>query len=107
MNLGRVLPLEKWLTAEEAVDTCLQAMQEGVLDVFARNTNGQYLWSYYGMTHGQWQRVCGLLQRAGLEAVQKFLECRRTKPEWVVQEVGRRLTWDAGLRRAWLAACTI
>ena len=89
------------------VEPCLQAMQEGVLDVCAQNEEGRVLWRCYAMTAYQWRRTYSVLQRAGLEAVQKFLECRITKPEWVVQELERRLTWDAGLRRAWLAACTI
>jgi heme exporter protein D len=71
----------------EIVDTCLQAMQEGVLDVCAQNPYGRYVWSCYTMTLEQiihpMTRIC------------------------VVQELDRRRTWDAGLRRVWLAACTI
>ena len=126
------------LSVEEIVDTCLQAMQEGVLDVCAQNTNGQYVWICYGMTANQCQHTCSLLQRAGvvssilwdpkwfvdqwfvdhlrfmadieylwtdLKAVHMYLEYRAGKPVWVVQELGRRQTWNAGLRRAWLAAC--
>ena len=122
--------LGKWLTVEKTVDTCLQAMQEGVLDVCAQNRDGLYLWSYYGMTPGQWQRVCGLLQRAGiansilweskwftyhgfmaeieyfwtdLDAVQKVHQTGRGA---IAREVMRR-RWLVSLRRAWLAACTI
>ena len=50
----------------ESVDTCLQGMQEGVLDVCARNSNGRYVWSCFGMTSDRWQRACSLLQRAGV-----------------------------------------
>jgi hypothetical protein len=119
---------------EEIIDTCLQAMQEGVLDVCAQSVSGQYVWMCYGMTADQWHRACGLLQRAGvptnilwdskwfichgfmsgieylwtdLEAVHRYLECWARKPERVVQELDRRFTWNAGLRRAWLAACMI
>ena len=122
------------LSYKETVDTCLQAMHEGVLDVCVQNTHCCNVWIWYGMTADQWHCVCGLLQRAGiassilwdpiwfvyegfmadieylwtdLKAVEKFLECRTRKPVWVVQELGRRQTWNAGLRRAWLAACTI
>ena len=123
------------LSDEEIVDTCLQAMQEGVLDVCAQNTHCFYVWMSYGMTVDQWHRACSLLQRAGvvssilwdpkfstyhngfmvdieylwtdLKAVHRYLEYRTGKPVWVVQELGRRQTWNAGLRRAWLAACTI
>jgi hypothetical protein len=50
----------------EIVDTCLQAMQEGVLDVCAQNPYGRYVWSCYTMTPDQWHRACGLLQRSGI-----------------------------------------
>ena len=122
------------LCDEETVDTCLQAMQEGGLDVCARNLSGDHVWMCYIMTADQWHRACGLLQRAGvasstlwditwfryhefmedieylwtdLKAVHRYLERWAKKPERVVQELGRRFTWNAGLRRAWLAACTI
>ena len=133
------------LYSEEIIATCLQAMQEGVLDVCAQNIDGQYVWTCYVMTPDQWNRACGLLQRAGIancifwgsksfkydafmadieylwtdwEAVQKFLMVWAEKDIWLVQEQKRchrllqeldrrRLAWGAGLRRAWLAACTI
>jgi hypothetical protein len=124
----------------EIIDTCLQAMQEGVLDVCAQNTDDRYLWTYYGMMPGQWQRACGLLQQAGipsnilwdpkwfiyyepmaeieylwtdLERVERFLmECCDNKIYQfarihILQELDRRRAWNAGLRRGWLAACTI
>ena len=121
--------------SEELVDTCLQAMQDGVLDVCAQNKDGWNLWRCYGMTPHQWQRVCGLLQRAGiassifwqsewficqefikeieyfwtdLDAVHRYLECRHWNPAWLLQELGwRQREWNKGLRRAWLAACTV
>jgi hypothetical protein len=123
----------------EIVDTCLQAMQEGVLDVCAENSNGRYMWTCFGMTSGRLQRTCGLLQQAGvessilwkssfayhefrcdieylwtdLEAVDRYLmerfENNVSYPVMrsrLVKELDRR-RWHAGLRRAWLAACTI
>jgi hypothetical protein len=122
-------------TIEETVDTCLQAVHDGVLDVCVQSCDGGYLWNYfwfveYVWTYARWQRVCGLLQRAGvansilwdskclmnsqhwagieylwtdLDAVHRVLE--RGKPRWLVQELGRRQAWAAGLRRAWLSAC--
>ena len=121
---------------EEIVDTCLQAMQEGVLDVCAQNGNGRYVWTCFGMTSGQLQRTCGLMQQAGVESsilwtssfsyhefrgdieylwtdlkiVERFLMQVKILPMTrvcVVQELDRRRTWDAGLRRAWLAACMV
>ena len=130
----------------EIVDTCLQAMQEGLLDACVQNRDGRYVWSCYTMTPDQWHRACGLLQRAGignlifwgskwfkynafmagieylwtdLEAVEKFLMEWEKDVVWLVQEVKRlgllrqeldrrrRFAWSAGLRRAWLVACTI
>ncbi len=124
----------------EIVDTCLQGMQEGVLDVCAQNSNGRYVWGCYGMSSDRWQRTCGLLERAGvassilwqstshfgyhefmahieylwtdLKAVERYLMERcenNTYPVMrfrLVKELDRR-RWHAGLRRAWLAACTI
>jgi hypothetical protein len=123
---------------EEIVDTSLQAMQEGVLDVCAQNDDKWNLWRIYGMTGDQWHRACDLLERAGvassimwqstsnfiyhefmgdieylwtdLEVVERFLMEEKMHPIRrirLVQELDRRRTWDAGLRRAWLAACTI
>ena len=120
------------LYSEEIIATCLQAMQEGVLDVCAQNIDGQYVWSCYTMTPDQWNRACGLLQRAGiancifwgsksfkydafmadieyfwtdLEAVERFCEEKMYR-RLLVLELDRRRTWHAGLRRSWLAACT-
>jgi len=122
------------LSYQEIVDTCLQGMQEGVLDVCAQNPNGRYLWGCHGMTSDRWQRACGLLERAGvassilwqstshfgyhefmahieylwtdLEAVERYILMKRCENK-IVKELDRRKAWDAGLRRAWLAACTI
>ena len=115
------------------MDTCLQAMHDGVLDVRAQNDEGQYVWEcFLSWTLERWQRMCGLLQRAGiassivweskyvlhdeywtaieylwtdLQAVQRYLEHRDTKRWWLVQELGWRKAWAEGPRRAWLAAC--
>jgi hypothetical protein len=120
------------LSDAEIVDTCLQGMQEGVLDVCAQNSNGRYVWGCYGMSSDRWQRTCGLLERAGvassilwqstshfgyhefmahieylwtdLKAVERYLMERCENK--IVKELDRRKAWDAGLRRAWLAACT-
>ena len=54
------------LVNEEIVDTCLQAMHEGVLDVCAQNHNDHYMWLCFLMTADQWHRACRLLQRAGV-----------------------------------------
>ena len=126
---------------EESIDACLQAMQEGVLDVCEQNVDGYYLWMCYGMSCDQWQRACSLLQRAGvassifwestrrplfyhefmadidylwtdLGAVERYLmevygkNMYKIIPSRLVKELDRR-RWHAGLRRAWLAACTV
>ena len=120
---------------EEIVDTCLQAMLHGVLDVRVQNDAGQCLWECgFAWTMERWHRMCGLLQRAGiassivweskyvvlireywtaieylwtdLDAVHRVLERVNLHPRWLVQELDRRQAWAAGLRRAWLAACT-
>jgi hypothetical protein len=120
----------------EIVDTCLQAVHDGVLDVRVQNDAGQCLWECgFAWTMERWQRMCGLLQRAGiassivweskygvviheywtaieylwtdLKAVHRFLGRveRYGKPTWLVQELERRQTWAVGPRRAWLVAC--
>ena len=126
-------------TIEETVDVCLQAVHDGVLDVCVQSSDGCYLWNYFWFvesvwTYARWERVCGLLQQAGiangilwdstccfmssqhwagieylwtdLDAVHRVLERVNLHPRWLVQELDRRQAWAAGLRRAWLAACT-
>ena len=39
-----------------------------------------------------------------LEAVDRFLNTRSIKIQWIADEVDQRRRWAAGLRRAWLAA---
>ena len=118
------------------VETCLQAMHDGVLDVCVQNKNGNHVWELFSWemkwTLKQWQRLCGLLQRAGitngivwdsvfflnvefcaeieylwtdLEPVQMFLKRNGNKPRAIVQELERRQAWAVSPRRAWLAAC--
>ena len=58
------LGLGRESSSGECIDACLQAMQEGVLDVCAQNSHGRYVWCGIGMSYDRWQRVCGLLERA-------------------------------------------
>lgn len=52
--------------AVTVIDTCLDAMDEGILDVCARSPMGCYLWETYLLSEQQWHRVCNLLQRFGM-----------------------------------------
>ena len=42
-----------------------------------------------------------------LEAVDRFLNTKSIKVQWIADEVDQRRQWAAGLRRAWLAAVVI
>ncbi len=120
------------LLSEDMVDTCLQAMQEGVLDVCAQNNNDHYVWLCFIMTADQWHRAgvaSSILWQStsrfiyrefmaeieyfwtDLEAVQGYYlmqtDCYLTCHRLLKHELHRRQAWDACLTRVWSAACTI
>ena len=107
------------------VETCLQAMHDGVLDVCVQNVHGHHLWECFSWqpvwTLERWRRLCGLLQRAGiandefcaeikylwtdLVPMHIFLKRYGNKLRAIVQEIEWRQAWAVSPRRAWLAAC--
>jgi hypothetical protein len=52
-----------WLGTSDTVDVCMDAMEEGMLPVIAKQWGFYYLWEFYSLRTDQWARLCGLLQR--------------------------------------------
>lgn len=53
------------ITMDQCVDTCLDAMEVGELDVCLQ-FDDFYLWEWYRIWPHQWSRICTILQRQGI-----------------------------------------
>lgn len=62
---GCVAAAEEGVPCKEVTDACLDAMEEGALDVCARDSHGDYFW-VLRLQPRQWVRLCALLQRQGI-----------------------------------------
>ena len=122
------LPLE-----HECVEFCIAAMESGDLPVCSKNLYGNYLWSTYFLTPGDWIRICrlrpplnllwGLSSKivvscddadyvAALRQIDYlWQDLEVVQPyaaiyskSWISEEFKLRVSWSKELRRAWIAA---
>lgn len=70
------------------VDVCLDAMEEGKLDVCAVDVDVRavcaiYLWEWCKMKPRQWVRLCALLQREGIPSSIVWQDSEADPPQFV------------------------
>ena len=71
---------------QKMVDVCLDAMEDGELDVCAVDggaVRAIYLWEWCNMKPRQWVRLCALLQREGIPSSIVWQDLEADPPQFV------------------------